>query len=96
MRGKLLNWEGTYADFGQLDDAGKAFADVEGGPHDGHKVTIITEKHNCDACGWRIRCTCGARWQSSMNGCWQQGHQRKEEGDQMLKLLIFHSVVPAK
>ena len=78
---KLVQFEGLFADAGQLDDWGDAKAVVVGGPHDGHVVTIETEKHNCGAYGESVRCDCGDSWQSAMHGCWQHGHQREEGGD---------------
>ena len=89
MCGKLVNRQGVEANFGQLDSQGLETATVAGGPHDGHAVKIATEKHNCGACGWTISCSCGAFWQSDMNGCWQWGHQRREEGDDSLRALMF-------
>ena len=88
----LTNWQGTTADYGALDSYGEATAEVHGGDHDGHTVTITTEKHNCGACGESITCSCGARWQSAMNGCWQWGHQRCERGDAELKALTHHTL----
>ena len=91
MAGTLIDWQGTYADCKELDSHGTATATVKGGPHDGHTVTIYTEKHNCGACGEGIECSCGERWQSAMHGCWQWGHQRQEEGDLALKALTHHA-----
>jgi len=82
---KLIHISGKSADFGKMDDYGKEVFKVSGGQHDGHTVTINTEKHNCGAGGEVVECSCGARWQSAMYGCWQQGHQRKEECDPTLK-----------
>ena len=88
MLGTLVNWEGSEADYGELDSLGTATATVKDGPHNGHTVTVYTEKHNCGAHGERIECSCGEWWQSAMYGCWQWGHQRQEAGDPTLKVLL--------
>jgi hypothetical protein len=82
---KLIFISGENADAGQFDDSGSAVYRVQGGKHDGHQVTISTEKHNCGAYGESVSCSCGGYWQSAMYGCWQQGHQRREEGDKSLR-----------
>lgn len=78
---------GSEADGGQLDDYGQAMAVVVGGEHSAHTVEITTEKHNCGAYGSAIVCSCGAKWQSAMYGCWQYNHQRAENGDKELAAL---------
>lgn len=75
---------GTEADASQLDDFGEMQVEYATGPHKGHKATLYTEKHNCGAYGESIVCECGATWESAMYGCWQQGHQREESGDESL------------
>jgi len=85
MDKKLVWLSGQDADAGQkMDDNGESTWRVEGGPHDGHTVTVRTAKHNCGAYATDIDCSCGAGWSSAMNGCWQWGHQRDEEGDPTL------------
>jgi len=80
----LVFVEGSIADAGLLEHYGEAKAVVVGGKHDGHIVEIHTHKHNCGAYGEEIACSCGSEWQNAMNGCWQQQHQRQEEGDSTL------------
>ena len=80
----LVFVDGEVADAGLLEHYGNAKAVVVGGKHDGHIVEIHTHKHNCGAYGEEITCLCGSEWQNAMNGCWQQQHQRQEEGDSTL------------
>ena len=75
---------GGFADAGQFDDSNVAMCVVVGGPHHGHVVRISTAKHNCGAYDEERECSCGAHWESDMNGCWQCGHQREEGGDETL------------
>jgi hypothetical protein len=84
----FISGDGDVADAGQFDDSGSAIYRVQGGEHDGHKIVICTEKHNCGAYGESVSCSCGAYWQSAMYGCWQQGHQRQEEGDKSLQTML--------
>lgn len=86
--GVLIGIQGDEADYSQLDSQGEYTATVEGGDHDGHQVTVFTEKHNCGAYGEIITCSCGEQYQSAMNGCWQQNHQRHEEGSESLRSII--------
>ena len=88
MNTKLVNVQGNEADYGELDSQGEYTAIVSGGEHDNHQVKVLTEKHNCGACGQSVECSCGNYWQSAMNGCWQQGHQRQESGDLSLAQLV--------
>lgn len=81
MEKKLMRISGGLADAGEFDSSGLLVAKVKGGPHNGHTVEIDSDKHNCGAYGEAVTCSCGAYWQSAMHGCWQQGHQREEEGD---------------
>lgn len=76
---------GRVSDAGAMDDIGVAIYVAIGGLHDGHIVKIDTEKHGCGAYGEHIQCSCGAKWKSAMNGCWQCDHQREETGDLSLK-----------
>ena len=85
---RLLNRQGRGADLSKLDSRGRWTATVEGGPHDGHTIVVKEEKHNCGAYGTKVECSCGARWQSAMNGCWQAGHQRQEAGDAELAAMM--------
>jgi len=69
---------------GQGDASTKTTYLVNGGPHDGHTVTLIEEKHNCGAFGQSVDCSCYISWKSAMNGCCQPEHQREEVGDKEL------------
>ena len=86
---------GEPADAGELDSDGEEMYAVHGGPHDGHTIQVHTEKHNCGAWGAGITCSCRAFYQSSMNGCWQQGHQRKEAGDYTLMDAYNYEIISA-
>ena len=81
MDKKLILVSGTVADGSEFDDSGRATYRVEGGNHDGHTVTIDTAKYNCGVYAVDIICSCGKSWQNGMSGCWQYGHQRRENGD---------------
>jgi len=85
---RLVNIEGRSADFGKLDDYGQWTATVVGGPRDSHEVTVMEEKHNCGAHGITVKCSCGVQFQTAMNGCWQQGHQRPKKGDLELEKML--------
>jgi hypothetical protein len=78
---------GKPADAGQLDSRGKEVVKYIDGPHKGHTATVRTDKYNCGAWSEEITCSCDAKWENAMNGCWQQGHQREEWGDATLSLL---------
>ena len=88
MNEKLVFVSGTIVDAGKFDDEGVAIYRVEGGLHDGHEITVMSEKHNCGAYGESVKCSCDASWQSAMYGCWQANHQREEGGDELLKEMM--------
>lgn len=75
---------GRIADGGQMDDSSEATFMILDGQHKGHTLVVNTAKHNCGAYGESMLCSCGAHWNNAMNGCWQAGHQRREEGDRRL------------
>ena len=72
------------ADASKLDDAAWSTWCIKSGPHAGHIAEVYSAKHNCGAYQIDVTCGCGATYTNAMNGCWQNGHQRPEEGDQAL------------
>ena len=79
-----VNLSGEDADGGKMEDWGEVFTLVLTGEHRGHIVRTTTAKHDCGAYAESQGCDCGAVYRNAMNGCWQQGHQREEEGTRIL------------
>lgn len=74
---------GRPADSSLLEDYGREeYKDVAG--HPGHIVTVFSDKHSCGAYSIVVECSCGSCWQSALEGCWQNAHQREESGDRSL------------
>lgn len=81
-----ITFSGYIADGSEIEDGGKATIKPLEGKHAGHTISISSDKHNCGAYQIDAKCSCGATYHNGMNGCWQNGHQRSEEGDQELSI----------
>lgn len=80
---------GNLASGQELTDCEILEARVNGGRHDGHIIHIVTSKFDCGAYGIDIVCDeCITEWHNRMDGCWQRGHQRPEQGDRELAPLF--------
>ncbi len=72
------------ADASQIDDAVRSTWHIKDGSHKGHTAAVYSAKHNCGAYQIDVECSCGAKYENAINGCWQNGHQRAESGDTAL------------
>lgn len=71
-------------DVGLFDDEAWQDLIVLQGPHMGHIVKVDEYKHNCGAVEINQSCSCGAKYENTMHGCWQMGHQRPGEGEEIV------------
>lgn len=87
---------GTIANAGQIEDSGDAKIEFITGSHKNHTADYLTTKHNCGSWQEDVTCQCGSEWSNAMNGCWQQGHQREESGDESLEPNIINRGEPVE
>jgi hypothetical protein len=80
MKAKVIY--GGFADAGELESDGIATIEFIDGEHAGHRGRVRSAKFDCGAYSETISCLeCKQEiFANAMNGCWQWGHQRDEEG----------------
>ncbi len=52
-----VKFQGSIADGREIEDSGRGVGIPDSGPHAGHKVSIVTDKHNCGAYQKDVRCS---------------------------------------
>lgn len=78
---RLCKISGTSADSGEVYDRGEEVFIVLDGEHANHVLSVFTAKHDCGAFEETHQCSCGFVYKNQMTGCWQAGHQRKQENE---------------